>query len=290
MATFENVEYMWFGTEARMSWVETPQTGAEVGSIGMGAEGVLLNGGGFARNSWASHKRYEFSWGDSADLRLASKIQGYASGTFGRGLIYFHDPMYYETNLLPKFWADPSMAVGFEAPSIVRNVDPTGSPLAANANDYPALSATYVLPSGYNSQTAGLELFIPIPPDMALVVGASYSGTPNVYVRSGAGTVNLPRLTLGGNVTSTVVVGQPWARLGFSGTGALTLNGMTARLIPALQAGAVPVEITQGPWMSGEGNTGCRFNGKPTLVNYNGVLGGQVGLAASLIETGAWED
>lgn len=52
-----------------------------------------------------------------------------------------------------------------------------------------------------------------------------------------------------------------------------------------------PITVSEalGPWMSGEGHSGCRFQGNPTIVNYNGVGGGQLGLSAIFEEVGAWE-
>lgn len=54
---------------------------------------------------------------------------------------------------------------------------------------------------------------------------------------------------------------------------------------------AMPIQgpAGEGPWYSGEGHSGCRFVGNPTVVNYNGVGGGQIGLSAIFTEVGAWE-
>lgn len=289
MGLYENIEQMWFGTERKMVWIETPQTGADVSSLGQSATAVLQNGGGTVRNSWDSHKVFQFSWGDGASQSLVSLIQGFRNGSYGRGLLYFHDPMYYRTNLLPKRWSDPAMAVNYEAEPIVPDVNPSAVPQVSTANNYPMDAASYTLPASYSSEANSSELFIPIPPGMSLALGAVFSGTGSVYVRTQAGITNLTPLGLAdANVTNYVVSGQPWARLGFRNTTGsasnLTVGGMTARL-----ASTITADVTAGPWYSGQGHSGCRFQGDPTTINYNGVSGGQIGLSAIFQEVGAWE-
>lgn len=235
MVVYDNIERMWFGTEQKMRWIETPQTGADVSSTGQTASSVLLNGGGVVRNSWDSHKVYQFSWGTTASPDLVSLLQAYRNGSYGRGLIYFHDPMYYGSNLLPKRWADPSMAVNYEAEPLVPDVWPTAVPVLATDNNYPVNSAQYTLPANYSSQANSSEHFIPIPPGMTLLVGAAYSGVGQVYVRTSAGKTVLVPMTLDEqNVVNLVVSGQPWARIGIQNPSAspasIALTGMTARL------------------------------------------------------------
>lgn len=295
MGLFDNCERMWFGTEQRMGWIETPQTGADVSGAGMVAESTLLGGGAHVRNSWDSHKTYTFSWGDSTTLDMVSLLQGYRNGSYGRGLLYFHDPMYYGTNLLPKRWADPSMAVNFEAEPIIPENWPTSVPVNSSANNYPITAARYTLPANYSSQADSAEHFIPIPPGMTLLLGGVYSGPGQVYVRTPAGITVIPSMGLSDvNVVNTAVSGQPWARLGVRNLSAsasqITITGMTARLSEVFVAGggALQTELAAGPWRSGEGHSGVAFVGNPTVINYNGVNGGQLGLSCVLREVGAW--
>lgn len=288
MDLFDNVEKMWFGTERKMMWIDTPNTGAGASSLGAFAESNLLNGGGYARQSADSHAEYQFSWGESASQSLVSTMESYRNGSYGRGLLYFSDPMYYRTNILPKRWADPSMAVNFEAEPLVRDANPSAVPQVDTDNSYPVDAASYLLQSGYSSQADGSELFIPIPPGFTLALGAVFSGSGAVYVRTPAGITNLTPLGLASPmVTNYTVTGQPWARLGLRNTGAtgsLTIGGMTARL-----ATTVTSDVTAGPWYAGKGHSGCRFSGDPTVVNYSGAAGGRIGLALNLKEVGAWE-
>lgn len=288
---FYNRDQMWFGTEEKQGFIETPQTGAEVSPDGFGAVGKYQNGGSFVRNSWDSHKVYQFSWGDSAPLSLASKIMSYANGSYGRGRIYFHDPMYYQTNILPKRWADPSMAINFEAAPLIPDVWPTSATTAANSNELPVYSAVYPVVAGYSSQTLADELYIPIPTGFTLRIGAVYSSTNaacNLYYRTPGGTTTITAtVATATNLMPQSVTAQPWARIGIRNTGgspySLTAAGMMFRLIPPGEA-----SDSDAPWMAGEGHSGCEFEGKPTLINYAGTGGGQVGLACSLRETGAW--
>lgn len=193
--TFYNRDKMWFGTDDFMQWIDTPNTGADVSNLGFSADSVMANGGGYVRNSWDSHKTYQFSWGESASLALAHAINAYRNGSWGRGLIYFHDPMTYGTNILPKRWADPSMAANYEAEPLIPDVFPTTIPAAPGPMGLPVTSATYPLTTGYSSQTNNSELFIPIPPGMTLLLGAIYTGGGKLYVRvDGNAPVDLPTL------------------------------------------------------------------------------------------------
>ncbi|AXC37909.1 hypothetical protein SEA_JACKO_51 [Microbacterium phage Jacko] len=239
MVVYDNIERMWFGTEQKMGWIETPQTGADVSSTGQNASSTLLNGGGVVRNSWDSHKVYQFSWGTTASPDLVSLLQAYRNGSYGRGLLYFHDPMYYSSNLLPKRWADPSMAVNYEAEPLIPDVWPTAVPVLATDNNYPVNSAQYTLPANYSSQANSSEHFIPIPPGMTLLLGAVYSDVGEVYVRTPAGTSTLSPMSLSDpRVVNLPVSGQPWARLGVRNpaptTASISITGMTARLVESI--------------------------------------------------------
>lgn len=308
MNTFINRDKMWFGTADYMQWIDTPETGADVSSVSFSADSALLNGGGYARTSWDSHKTYQFSWGDSASLALSHAINAYRNGTWGRGLIYFHDPMTYETNILPKRWADPSMAANYEAEPIIPDVFPTTSPASPGPLGLPVRTATYRVPAGYSSQTNASEHYIPVPPGMVLMLGAVYSGVAKLYVRiDGGSPIDLVTLSAGDISSGTTVntwVGGTNVYLGVRNTtGAaanIILSAITARLtdyasapiqpvVPGLSTGTAPGFIpAMGPWMSGEGHSGVRFVGTPTTVNYNGVDGGQMGVSCTLKEVGAW--
>lgn len=119
---------LWFGTHAGgMRWMPTPLSGAEMSPEGWESGGTLLNGGGYQQNSFGSHKTYTFEWPSSSSREAAAKMKAYADGTYGRGLIYFVDPLIYDQNVLPAQWADPSMVLDYEGASHVYGEDPTGA-------------------------------------------------------------------------------------------------------------------------------------------------------------------
>lgn len=296
MGDFYNRDKMWFGTLEYQTWVETPQSGADVSPSGFGTSATNLLGGGYVRNSVDSHKVYQFSWGSSADLALASLIHAFRDGTYGRGLLYFHDPMYYGMNILPKRWADPSMALNYEATPLIAGVWPTSTPTGPNPNGLPVQTAIYNVPAGHDSSVSGDELYLPIPPGFTLTLGMVFSAEAagvRPYWRPQNSPEKTPLAPLGKSATTLLPVvipanSTPGIYLGVRNLDAtsrtLSISGAMARLAP-------PGEVVnqRGPWTSGHGHSGCEFRGSPTLINYNGVNGGQVGLACTLMETGAWK-
>ena len=298
MGVFYNRDKMWFGTRNYMQWIETPQTGADVSSLGFTANATNLQGGGYVRNSRDSHKVFQFSWGNSATPELASTIQAYRDGTYGRGQVFFHDPMHYDTNILPARVADPSMAINYEAEPLVRGVYPTGvpvSPTLSASSGLPSLAAAYALPAGYSSETDGTEILIPVPPGFSIRLGIIYgSSAPiaqagfywrdvnNVGVHSPIDPVQDYS-----NMAPTPYASMSWLAIGMQNRTAspqtVTVGGMIAQAQP-------PGEWFDNTtrWMRGQGHSGCDFRGDVSTINYNGVNGGQIGLACTLEETGAW--
>lgn len=301
---------LWFGTVDRMQWFPTPNRGADVSAVGWEAGGELLNGGAYQLNSISSARNFSFEWPSSSSREAAQLMKSYAEGSYGRGLIYFVDPLTYSTNLFPAHWADPSMTAGFEAPSLVPGVEPTSVVASGgDAMNLPVRSAVYNLaetgPTDPNSLDDSNSVFIPIPEGFALYMGA-------VYQVSGEGSVYFSKVARGGAVgTPTVIPASPpeggafglmtaaaltqpgeigvrvWVGRTSSAPGVLTLNGMVARLSPLANL-SQPESYVSDPWIGGQGHSGCRFAGKPTYINYSGTNGGQVGFAATFREVGSW--
>lgn len=46
--------------------------------------------------------------------------------------------------------------------------------------------------------------------------------------------------------------------------------------------------LQAGPWIGGQGHSGCRFVGVPTYVSNSPYAGGRIGFAASFTEVGSW--
>lgn len=294
---------LWFGTEQAFGWFPTPLRGADVSPQGWNDGGLLLNGGGYQLNSFGSHKNYIFEWPSVSSREVAQRMKSYADGTYGRGLIYFVDPLIYNTNVLPAMWADPSMGLGYEGASLVYNVDPVSLPTSGwQINNLPVNSAYYDL-GGIASGWRGKEeaVFIPIPEGHYLALGAIYAstGTGGVFCRlqnsSGAlgATATLPGIAANATTIHNVTLAQGshtsgvWVYVGKSaaGSASVTLSALSARVIDLTRFKPSDVE---GPWIGGQGHSGCRFVGKPTYMNNTGVDGGQVSFAASFREVGSW--
>lgn len=292
---------LWFGTVNRMGWVPTPNRGADVSPVGWQAGGELLSGGAWQLHSFNSAKNYQFEWPTSSSREAAQLIKTFADGTYGRGLIYFVDPLIYDINVFPAMWADPSMGIGSEAQSLVRGVTPSGTPTTLFPEfDLPINSAVYDLSAIGASAIGQLDdsnsVFIPIPEGFQLNVGAFYSsiGSAGVFTSpiavGGAATSYAVVPPSTGNLFNTVLTTQPgevgirlWIGKTAAGAGAVTIAGLHARLSPI---GVAP----EGPprWIGGQGHSGCAFAGYPTYINFSGTNGGQVQYAATFREIGSW--
>lgn len=293
---------LFFGTVNRMVWFPTPLSSAASSPIGMESGGNLVNGGGYQYNSFGSHKEYAYEWGGAAAREAAQLMKSYADGTYGRGLIYFVSPLSYSTNVLPAFWADPSMGLGYEGASLVYGLDATSVPTTSwGINELPVLSAYYDLATtavGWRGEEQAV--FVPIPTGYILSVGAFYTatGSAKVFYRTQSSSGGLGTATaltgLANDATEIVntdisgadVIGV-WLYVGKSSSsaGTITLSGMIARL---RESSADQSTISAGPWIGGQGHSGCRFSGKPTYIENTGVNGGQVGFAATFREVGHW--
>ena len=296
---------MWFGTTDYMQWIDAPVSGADMSPEGWGVGGTLLNGGGYGVGSFGSHKVYTFEWKGSSAPRAAQLMKSYADGTYGRGLLYFIDPLIYGLNILPARYADPSMATDYEGGSLVYGVSPQRVPNAGwRDGGFPAFGAFYNLadtPEGFRGREEAL--FIPIPAGYALRIGAVYEATGsgglfyNAHLNTGLPSdspVHIPSISFLDNdrVSSVTVTGSPgiWLWMGKDSAGAasVTMRSMVARLIPLDATDAEVNLLTREPWIGGMGHSGCRISGKPSYVATGGARGGQVGYAATFVEVGSW--
>lgn len=299
---YDNEEYMWFGTEDRMEWIDSPLVGADESSTAWGSEMNLLSGAAFARNSFGSHKTYQFTWADSSSLDFVHKLMSYANGSYGRGMIHFIEPLTYDTNVLPAHVASPGVAVGYDSKSLVNNVAPTSVPVGVSVDSgLPTTSAKYTLSTVGDADS--VKTFIPVPAGASIYIGAMYSatGTAGVYVvpvtEAGDGIpVRLTEIAVSStdyvNAEFTNVIGvRVYIQKTSAVSSTITLTALLARIAqPGLLATpetAPAQKIINTPWIAGQGHTGVRFVGKPSLIAYNGVGGGQFGLSATLKEVDA---
>jgi len=285
----------------------TPLQGADSSPSAWGVDGTLLNGGGYGFHSFGSHKRYTYEWPQSSSPETAQMMKSYRDGTYGRGLLYFLEPGIYRTNVLPAHWADPSMSLDNEAPSLVYGLDPIEVPTSGGENlGLPVSSVLYDLSNtpAQITPTPDSSVFIPIPPGHTLILGAFYSatGTAGIYATplNNNGTLgDNVKLTEKDNSDLDVVTDQfegdikgvrLWVAREDGTDSSLTIAAMCGRLIETVDLAnpAKEAKLVSGPWIGGQGHSGCRFSGTPSYVTNSPVQGGRVGFAASFVEVGSW--
>lgn len=314
----------WFGTQEYMQWFPTPIQGAEMSPEGWSAGGTFLNGGGWQLNSFGSHKTYTFEWPQSSSREAAQMMKSYADGTYGRGPLYFLDPLIYDQNILPARIADPSMATDDEGASFVYGYEPSAVATSNwQQNLLPVKSAYYDLTT-VSSGFRGVEdaTFVPIPEGYTLFLGAFYSktGTGGIFVteQNANGTLGATSTLTAKTPTDTSIAADlffdvpgVWIWLGKTASGAATVTAqaLIGRLLPSedvnltgLGYGLEPYGLTpyggyasagmqrilEGPWRGGMGHSGARPIGKPTYVANSSEQGGRIGFAASFREVGSW--
>lgn len=286
----------WFGTEKYMQWFPTPLSGADSTPEDWRASGPLLNGGGYVAHSWQSHKVFQYSWRDSSSREVAQLMKSYRDGTYGRGLIYFVDPLTFDTNVLPPMWASPGMTEGSSVAFCEGGIDtlvPAGAP---GKNLLPVDSLRLSTGPGVFRPR---RTFIPIPEGYRLHLGGFYEATgltPVYQVVGLNGNLDETKIPLPNIhpeaptiVSPTGITGRG-VYLSFDKTGSdpgyVHFRGAIGRLIPA-NRDPKPRELS-GPWIGGQGHSGCRFDGPPTYIEYTGIGGGQVGFSATFKEVGFW--
>lgn len=278
---------MWFGTRDYMQWVPCPLVDSDMSKIGWQSQSQYLNGGARVRRSSSAHKEYNLSWGLQSRENIR-KVNDYADGIYGDGLIYFIDPFAADQNVLPQYWAAPMLGAD-DGPILHGTVAPTVTATGSNSYGYPIKSAVYATDSAYVRQ----QLFVPIPPGYTAWIGAhgSATGTSAVKVTPtvGVSTLGTPvNLTLLGTNTDVRVNasfnGSTYSGIliELNGTGSLILAGL---IVQILETGVTPAV---GGFISGQGNSGCHFAEQPKLQNYSSAMD-KVGMTARLVEVGAWE-
>lgn len=288
----------WFGTEERMGWFKTPMQGADSTPSAWSVDGTLLNGGGYGMHSWGSHKRYTYEWGQSSSPEVAQKMKSYRDGTYGRGLLYFIEPTIFLTNVLPASWAAPGMSVGYEAPTLIYGLDPSAVSVSGGSeNDLPVTAAYYEVTSTPQENFA-LEdsVFIPIPEGYTLHLGAFYEATGSAAIFASA--INLNGTSADAQALTPLPSNSPsvvadsftgvkgvrlWAGRTDSSTSTLTATAMIGRLVETGRPAPA-----QGPWIGGQGHSGCRFASTPSYVTNSPIEGGRISFAASFVEVGSW--
>lgn len=269
---------MWFGTVERMTWIPCPAINAGLGSSRWLATGGFLNGGAYQRQSTIGAKTYSFSWNPQQAENLY-ELEGYFDGIHGQGPIYFVDPFAAKSNVLPSWLAAPGTMAG-NAPSFGGTQRVTRILTGTNPLGYPAQSGQVTVGAAfgpYKSYT------VPVPPGYSLHLGVhgSYTGTARVTVNG----TTLPVLPISSvQRTNTILPGGVFHNISVAGEGMLTLAGIIGQILPD---GTTP---EPGGFIPGQGNSGVRLSGNPTVTGYSAALANaSIGMTAEFVETGAWE-
>ena len=279
---------MWFGNRNRMQWVNCPVVGAAYAADGRSISAGFLSGGRHHRQTFTAAKRFSLTWSgaSSDDVRA---ITDYVDGVYGPGNIYWADPFTMRKNVAPQSLATPALA-GYDATPLVYEYEPQVVATSANPNGYPFQSAVYTLAGTETVQ----RYYFPIPPGHTAWVGVhgSATGTAAITVEETIGTLGgataQPALLTVGDATRVnhsvdyAEGAVDGIEVYLDGAGTITLSGIIVQILPT---GETP---ETGGFISGQGHSGCSFDGYPTKDMYSAFFDVQ-GLTAELVEVGQWQ-
>lgn len=278
--------YVWFGTREHMQWVTAPAVDVSASRAGFSASAQFMSGGAWVRRSKTGAKQFSFSW----NMKRRADVQAiidYAEGFYGDGYIYYSNPFAMDRNVLPPYWANPSLNA-YDGPVVLDGVRPLLISGNSSVNGFPVEAAQYSV----TSTSTSAEIYIPIPPTHEAhigVHGSVVSGSANVVIKQWSSSVastdvNATLLTKG-ELTNAVVSGGSYQGVSLSiesgSAGVLQLDGMIVQVLPA---GSVS---PSGAFISGVGHSGLEFVNSPALSEYSAAQD-RVGVTAELIETEAW--
>jgi len=281
---------IWFGTKDYAQWVPAPAvSGYAAGASNWSSKVAFLNGGANVRRSFGSHREYAMTWNPKPAHKL-TPIMDYASGMHGDGLLYWSDPFAEYTNVLPKDWATPMVGatdgVNISDPNLAR---PALVPSSAQQYGFPMYAAQF---TGLTT-AGGRRTLILVPPGKDFILrayGSESGGTFRYYIKerdsaavavpwSSPTTMNaLAPTRVSGGTNGTYV--EVYLQASIS-TAIGTVIGAMAQIV---DSGSTPLWER---FISGQGNSGCRFDGTPSQTPYSAALD-LVGMTANLVEVGAW--
>ena len=279
---------MWFGTRAFMREVRDPDISPTYESVAWGESTQYLNGGLGVSSSATAHREYYLSWSGVTRAQVR-EVTDFADGVYGTGLIYWLDPVAMDQNVLPQSWATPALG-GRDAIPLAGTVRPTLAAQSDQTQGYPTETAIFSMVSGV---TPVRPLFIPVPTGYVAWVGVHGANANNFvkvtpYTGTTAGTPVYPAIL---SVSTTTRVNTSFSSvtgielvMNNAATGSPELTGLIVQILPT---GATPAT---GGFISGQGHSGCRFIGRPTVVPETVASGLEVlSVTAKLGEVGAWE-
>lgn len=278
---------MWFGNRNYMQWVACPRVGASYGSQGSTQSSQYLSGGAMHRQSFTAAKTFQLSW-TMAPASTVRAITDYVEGVYDSGFIYWSDPFTMDQNVLPQSFATPSL--GAHDGSILDGSDtrPTLVQTDANPNGYPTMTAVYDVAASAKVR----KFYVPIPPGHAAWVGvhgATSAGGVMVQPTVGTGPsgaeVRIPVAAVTDQLFSDTFPAtgeQAGIELSLEKGKMIALSGVVVQVLPV---GKTPRPSPR--FISGQGASGCSFNGYPSKEAYSAALD-LIGLSAEFIETEQW--
>lgn len=278
---------MFMGTREVMLEVPCPNVSMPSSKNGWTTTVDFLNGGSAVRRSTASSKRYEMTW-NSISRDEARTVLDLADRIHGTGEIYWLDPFTADKNVLPQHWASPMQAIYDGLPLIGLN-RPEPS-VGGSTHGFPVQAALYTITPGDPAR----EIWVPIPTGYSAhigIYGYDVSGgavfvTPTINAALDATPVAATLMDVSNNARANMVVrasdGYNGIKLNLGGDGQIILFGM---MVQILKDGKTP---EPGGFISGQGNSGCQFASQPEYTPYSAAFD-SVGMIASFIETGSWE-
>jgi|GEM_PF-2428334 len=279
---------MYLGTRERMRWVKAAAPGAGFSSESYSDQIAYLSGGVGLRNSVGAHMEYDLSWGSLTRDQVAD-IENYAYGLYGDGLIHFVDPYAMDRNLFSIQWSSPKITAEDGIPLTGTN-RPSKVLLNDMSLDYPMYAAQYVVTAGQ----AARKFHCPIPSGYTAWVGAhGTAGSKGLIVQP-----TLAGSNVGGSTAIPVLATNDSTRFSTSVDGTGSLNGIdisvdtttsTTITLAGLMLQLLPTGTTPdaGGFISGRGNSGCMFDGKPKRMPYS-LPTESIGMTAKLVEVGDW--
>lgn len=283
---------VWFGNINQASYVEAPEAGMDADFVGVEDKLQFLSGGAHVTLSESTHREFNMSWATKPKASLNFLTQ-YRNGVYGTGLLYWVDV--FASNHFPPHVARPELSVqGW--PSLVSQANRGTRVAVTSATGMPKFGAQYTLNPNI---PVTREHVLLIPSDKELAFGISATVTGSAVVRMQRvkldGTLEtLTSVTLlsptGTTRINTVVSGATYkaVRLYITNTGAtpatITLVSAVAMYKPITTAITYPTVHTEG-----EGHSGLRFEGAPTMQYIQSAPGRSfVSAAAKFTEVGAW--
>lgn len=298
---------LWLGTTELFQLVAAP-TRINADRVGHFDSFNARNGGGLVERSQAGQAIYElvYDWSDTGVAASAQVLTDYRRGEYGAGFIYFADPMTYDQNVLPPWWASPRL-VEQDFPSGWPNIYP-GTPswdaTAANSYSQPARKGTWTITTAANAtpltDTTIPYIIVPIPPTHTLNLGCTGAATGTGVVRveswvngaaAAGATASLTLLSETGSTRMNATVSgatYAYAKVFLTRTSSAASTVTPISLMGQL---AISTPTLTGIHVRGTGAAGLRFSdsGQPEVYTDASTGRHYKSLTVHLAETQPWE-